>query len=261
MHSKVLSENDAVKLSNNLKKGNWIVLYKAEWCGHCQDLKPKWEQFTNQISNKINVAEVESKFIPNMNLNHMISGYPTINMYHNNNHIATYEDSDRSPEKLVEFVKQNMTGRLLSLNNNNSKMNNKSRGKNSSKKHSSKKHSSKKHSSKSKSSKKYSSKNKSSKKHSSKGNSSRNNSSRKHSSRNNSSRNNSSRGNNSSSNNSSSNNSSRNNSSKKHSSKGNNSSKNKKKMVNIKNVQKMISNKISEGYKPNNIVEALQMIK
>ena len=42
-----------------------MVLYYADWCGHCQTMKPEWQKVVNKMKNKnnVNVAEVESNHI------------------------------------------------------------------------------------------------------------------------------------------------------------------------------------------------------
>ena len=60
MHFKVLSDSDAASLSSMLKSGNWMILYYADWCGHCKTMKPEWEKATSKLtkSKHINIAEI-----------------------------------------------------------------------------------------------------------------------------------------------------------------------------------------------------------
>ena len=54
-----LSVSDAVsasKYSKNVKKGPWIILFYANWCGHCTHMKPEWNKFKSSIPKGLNVA-------------------------------------------------------------------------------------------------------------------------------------------------------------------------------------------------------------
>ena len=112
MYMKVLSSDDALNLSNLLKSGDWMVLYYAEWCGHCNAMKPEWEKFITKMkdpnvnSTNIKIADVKSDFISDMKQDTKIPGFPTIKMYSNGKEVADFKD-DRVAEKMVEFAKAN----------------------------------------------------------------------------------------------------------------------------------------------------------
>jgi thiol-disulfide isomerase/thioredoxin len=107
MHFVVKSNPDSRRLCKNMKKGNWMVLYKANWCGHCKTLQPQWNYFVKDMKKhpNLNLAEVESNFIPAMK--HSIGGYPTIKMFHNNRPVAEFNDS-RDVMGLKRFALSNM---------------------------------------------------------------------------------------------------------------------------------------------------------
>ena len=62
-----------------------MILYKANWCGHCQMLAPEWKKFMMVMKSKpqLNIAEVDSDYMSSMD--EQVMGYPTIKMYNNNN--------------------------------------------------------------------------------------------------------------------------------------------------------------------------------
>ena len=115
MHIKVGSDNDAINLSKIINDGDWMVLYYAEWCGHCNDMKPEWQKVVNNFknkktnSNKINIAEIESKHIESLPNKPSIEGYPSIKMYNNGKEVANFENAERIASKIQEFANRNST--------------------------------------------------------------------------------------------------------------------------------------------------------
>ena len=112
MYLKVASDSDALNLSKLLNDGNWMVLYYAEWCGHCKTMKPEWKQVVNKFnnpsnnSNKINVAEIESQHIGKLLNKPEIEGFPTIKMYNNGKPVANFNE-ERIASKIEEFANNN----------------------------------------------------------------------------------------------------------------------------------------------------------
>lgn len=116
MYIQVKNDSDASKLSNLLKSGNWMVLYYAEWCGHCQAMKPEWQKVVESMTakhqakqmQKINIADVISDQIPQLTHKPDIKGFPTINIYVNGKPKATFNDSSpRDAENIRKFAMDN----------------------------------------------------------------------------------------------------------------------------------------------------------
>lgn len=83
-HVVVSDTKTAAVLRNAMKHGRVIVLYHAEWCGHCKDFMPEWQKFIAVMKNKPEVncmtAEVESAnlgLLPEAG----VEGFPTIRYY------------------------------------------------------------------------------------------------------------------------------------------------------------------------------------
>lgn len=116
MHIKVTSASDAANLSNLLKDGDWMVLYYADWCGHCNTMKPEWKKVVNKMNirnnsrsnsmNKINLAEIESTHIGDLINKPQVDGFPTIKMYNNGSEVAKFED-ERIADKMEKFALSN----------------------------------------------------------------------------------------------------------------------------------------------------------
>jgi thiol-disulfide isomerase/thioredoxin len=136
MYLKVNSSNEASKLSNLMKDGNWIVLYYANWCGHCNTMKPEWQkvisrmnEHNNKTNNKtnnantnnssINIADIESSHIDDLTDKPEIAGFPTIKMYNSGHEIANFED-ERVADKIHQFAITNSKNSKNSNNINNS---------------------------------------------------------------------------------------------------------------------------------------------
>jgi len=106
---KVVSPDDASNLSNLLKDGDWMVLYYAEWCGHCKTMKPEWEKVVSKMKDtgKVNVAEVESGYIEHLKDKPQIEGYPTIKMYNSGKEVAKFGNEERIADNIEKFAMSN----------------------------------------------------------------------------------------------------------------------------------------------------------
>ena len=100
------------ELDKCMRSGRVCVLFHANWCGHCQQLKPEWERlksmFTSGSANaNCQLAEVESNAVEAVR-NKMsdvpslveFSGYPTISMYNGGEKLGDY-DSERTADAMM----------------------------------------------------------------------------------------------------------------------------------------------------------------
>ena len=84
-----------------------IILFHANWCGHCKTLMPIWKEFKTKINTEeYNIIEIESEnsFVQKIKI---LKGYPTI--YYINikkNETIEYNDN-RDLESLILFLKNN----------------------------------------------------------------------------------------------------------------------------------------------------------
>lgn len=87
--------------NNNTK----LCLFKAEWCGHCQNFKPVWKSLKSysDFNNKIDFitydADKNTSDIKKFN----IDGFPTILLMKGGN-IVQYEGS-RDMDSMITFIK------------------------------------------------------------------------------------------------------------------------------------------------------------
>lgn len=91
-----------------------IILFYADWCGHCKSFKPTWSAFENIIDkSKINIVKTNDQA---MCTKYKVNGYPTIRYYPNIDDIDIYEElGDRSIESLVNFVNDNVGSTVANL--------------------------------------------------------------------------------------------------------------------------------------------------
>ena len=102
----------------NLKKdGKVVILYFANWCGHCQRVKPDYQKLADNAKG-FTVAAVDAddndgliQELQNGNSEYDVKGFPTIVSYHNGKYFSTYAPDDteegrkkfRTLEDLVEY--------------------------------------------------------------------------------------------------------------------------------------------------------------
>ena len=110
MFIKVSDPKSAEQFTNETRNGYWVVLYYANWCPHCQIMKPEWETFAEKYSNNqsINVAELESEHIDSVGSEHRqnVEGFPTIVCMNKGKPISKF-DGPRTSNDIDSFAKEN----------------------------------------------------------------------------------------------------------------------------------------------------------
>ena len=113
---------------DNKNQSNWFVKYSADWCGHCQNLQPVWDQFVNsqghRLANRnLKVLEVLDTDLPKIEKrlgSQGVQGFPTLRVIRKNGSVVDYNMEDRSLESLQTFAERYATNQ-----NNNKKGQNK----------------------------------------------------------------------------------------------------------------------------------------
>jgi len=85
-----------------------LVLFYADWCPHCQVLKPTWNKIAEKLgkNKKIQVAQIEysdMEYVPKKYKN--IRGYPTIQMIKGGKIISEY-DGMRTEQDIEAYIKK-----------------------------------------------------------------------------------------------------------------------------------------------------------
>tara|TARA_B100001057_G_scaffold498702_1_gene606657 strand:- start:2695 stop:3264 length:570 start_codon:yes stop_codon:yes gene_type:complete len=86
------------------------VAYLADWCGHCQNFKPHWENIIRQLKNNESnydgyVTTACDKTMNKLPCDIKPSGFPTISLYKGKKHLEDF-DKERTEENVLEFIKK-----------------------------------------------------------------------------------------------------------------------------------------------------------
>ena len=86
-----------------------IVLFFADWCGHCQNLKPAWNQVADKLKSKrnIQVLEVEDTHLDAIPKKYKKSllGYPSIQKFKGGKLVEQFT-GNRTPEEILTFAQK-----------------------------------------------------------------------------------------------------------------------------------------------------------
>ena len=93
--------------NNNVKKGPWLVWFYADWCGHCNMMKPEWKKLEKRCASdpRLNVAKVRDDMKDNIpeQMNQNIQGFPTVRMFNNGKMMSEYS-GERNNNAFLEFL-------------------------------------------------------------------------------------------------------------------------------------------------------------
>lgn len=82
---------------------NTLYLFKADWCGHCNQFKPIWDKMQqSELNKKINFVTYDADKDKQKIAKEAINGYPTLILKKDGKSIE-YEGS-RDMESLKEFI-------------------------------------------------------------------------------------------------------------------------------------------------------------
>ena len=100
------------ELDSQLSGGKKLVLFYADWCGHCKKFKPVWDEVAGGVNTdgqqklvKVNVGD-SSEESEKIMKDYKVDGFPTIVLVDksgSNNEINIYE-GERTKESLEEYV-------------------------------------------------------------------------------------------------------------------------------------------------------------
>ena len=101
-----VNNSNVNNFNNKIKTMPAVVCFHADWCGHCQQLKPEWDSMVKNLKKKnLNglLARIEEKNLDKAQCDKDIKGYPTIRVFKNGEKDEDYSGTRESKE-LTEFV-------------------------------------------------------------------------------------------------------------------------------------------------------------
>lgn len=98
-------ESTVAELPSKLKANEkQLVLFYADWCGHCKKLKPDWDEAATAVGSekmiKVNVGDGTPEQVKTMNT-YGIKGFPTILAFENGTVSGPFPSRDK--ESFLEF--------------------------------------------------------------------------------------------------------------------------------------------------------------
>jgi thiol-disulfide isomerase/thioredoxin len=80
-----------------------IILFKADWCGHCKRFVPTWEAMQKKYKNKYNFITIDSNDKEQLK-NWNVRGFPTI--YVKNKNTAVEYEGSREEDDIIKFINE-----------------------------------------------------------------------------------------------------------------------------------------------------------
>ena len=81
---------------------NEMMLFKANWCGHCKTFLPTWEKISKDSNLNVNFKTFDSEQDKKIIEQYNIQGFPTI-MYKVDNTLIEY-NGNRDANSIKEFI-------------------------------------------------------------------------------------------------------------------------------------------------------------
>ena len=81
---------------------NNLLLFKADWCGHCKNFLPVWNKISNDSTLNVNFKIFDSENNKSDMKKYNIQGFPTL-LFQVNNNIIEYSGS-KDEQSIRDFI-------------------------------------------------------------------------------------------------------------------------------------------------------------
>ena len=104
-------ESSPSDFGTEVQNGKKLVLFYADWCGHCKRFKPDWDDLSKEMNKddkkmvKVNLGGDDSKNEEIM-AKYNVDGFPTVALLNNGNLQQVYQ-GERTKSGLKEFMTSN----------------------------------------------------------------------------------------------------------------------------------------------------------
>ena len=79
-----------------------VVFVYADWCGHCQRIKPDMEKLENIPGRSVQIARIRDDMLPKSSLSKTkISGYPSLLLIKKNGEATTFQDENGEVSNVI----------------------------------------------------------------------------------------------------------------------------------------------------------------
>ena len=95
-------------LENSDKKT--LLFFSADWCGHCKNFKPVWEELSSVENKKkanfinVNCSDNEDEKIQKIMSKYSVKGFPTLMIYDSSDKSMTEYNEDRTVDKIMDSL-------------------------------------------------------------------------------------------------------------------------------------------------------------
>ncbi len=96
---------ELLKAKPNMKGGSAkvdIILFKADWCGHCKNFKPTWDKVAEMYNKKFNFIVYDADAQRDKFEKYKVDAFPTV-LVKNGSNIIFY-DGERDIENITNFL-------------------------------------------------------------------------------------------------------------------------------------------------------------